>query len=166
MRKIEFKQAQKSLYKTSCTNFTNSRNLKLAAINTRHLTRYLFKLTYKQKNCFHCSCSTALKTSPVFCSPGKKPELKLDTKPFDTENKGLKAELEWRKKAGVCEHTEVSKFVHAKNDPVVECDVIADSEEEKGKSIKEKVIQPSKHTATEKEGDKAFLCNDCQIIIC
>lgn len=121
----------------------------------------LFFRTYYENSLF---ASLLFTPSPVLRLP-EKPKLIIDTSGPKTENDGLNREISFRKRAANCEHPELGKFVQGK--VPVDCDIAGDfTEEEKGRSVKDRVTEPVKHRATENEGDEAFLCNECLLIIC
>lgn len=96
-----------------------------------------------------------------------KPNLTIDTNP-STGNEGLDAEKKWREKSAYCEHEEISIYEADENDntdPML-CDFIGDSEEIEGQSTIEQHSAPKKHPAVVGEGDWAYVCNNCQAVIC
>jgi hypothetical protein len=126
-----------------------------------YITVNLFKYTFKNLNI------NIIKLNTDNSSTKKKPSLHIDTKP-KTGNEGLDAEKEWRENSSYCEHKEVFKYVADEKDnkdPML-CDFSNNFEETAGQSIKEQGDAPKKHPAVSKEGDWAYLCNDCHAVIC
>jgi hypothetical protein len=100
-------------------------------------------------------------------SSSNKPSLTIDTNPNETGNRGLDKEGEWRKSAGICDHSSVSYLIGSTADGSTDipCDFSSDFEEA-GKSTRDKEIYPDKHPAFKQDGDFAYLCNNCLGVIC
>ena len=67
----------------------------------------------------------------------------------------------------MCEHPSTSLYIADQGDnkdPML-CDVTSDFDEV-GRTNFEKETQPNKHPAVENEGDVAFKCNTCHMIVC